>query len=515
MTHTLAVIGAGPAGLAAAVTAAEEGLSVTLIDAGLQSGGQFWRHPSEDHLSHFARDESAGHHHWRRFVDLRRRLDDAVARGAVRRLYGRQVWQVLASGGSFILHTAAVTGADPVAPAERAVAADRVILATGAFDRQLPLPGWTLPGVMAAGGVQALVKAHQIAPGRRAVVAGTGPFLLSVAAGLAEAGVDVVAVCEANSLLRWARHPLHVLLEPGKLVEGAEYARAFLRHRIPLRSRTIVTRVHGEDRAEAVSFSRVDGRGRPTGEPTRVDADLVAFGWGFTPQLEVAVQLGLRTRLDVDGSLVVDVDAEHRASLAGVYVAGEATGIGGAVQSWTEGELAARTAVADAVGTDVPARRRALRRRVARARTFARAMHSASAVPAEWSSWLDPDTIVCRCEEVDAASIAEVVDDQRAEDPRDVRVTARPGMGWCQGRVCGFALAGLVGERTGCQWTAEQIEPLHKRSIGVPIPLGEIASLGDSSPADPADLNLPPLPASSPAPSAAAPAADRPRQENR
>ncbi|MDQ1122508.1 FAD-dependent oxidoreductase [Microbacterium trichothecenolyticum] len=486
MTRTLAVIGAGPAGLAAAVTAAEQGMTVTVIDAGLQSGGQFWRHPSEPHLPHFARDESVGHHHWRRFVDLRTRLDAAVARGAVRRLYGRQVWQILAGGTGFVLHTAAVAGADPVPPAERAVSAERVILATGAYDRQLPVPGWTLPGVMAAGGVQALVKAHQIAPGRRAVVAGTGPFLLSVAAGLAEAGVEVVAVCEANSLLRWARRPLHAALEPGKLLEGAEYARTFLRHRIPFRSRTIVTRVHGEDRAEGVSLSRVDTRGRATGEPTRVDADLVAFGWGFTPQLELAVQLGLRTRLDVDGSLVVDIDADHRASLSGVYVAGEATGIGGAVQSWTEGELAARTTVADALGTDAPARRRGLRRRVARARAFARAMHAASVVPTEWSRWLEPDTLVCRCEEVDAAAIAEAVDDQRAEDPRDVRVTARPGMGWCQGRVCGFALASLVGERTGCRWSTAQIEPLHKRSIGIPLPLGEIAALaGASTPPEP------------------------------
>jgi len=492
MTRTVAVVGAGPAGLAAAVTAAEEGMTVTLIDAGAQSGGQFWRHPSEAHRSGFARDESAGHHHWARFVDLRTRLEAQVVRGRVRWLTGRQVWNILRGDSGFVLHTAAVVGADPLPAAARAVSAERVVLATGAYDRQLPVPGWTLPGVMAAGGVQALVKAHQVAPGRRAVVAGTGPFLLTVAAGLAAAGVEVVAVCEANSLRRWARRPLPLALEPGKLVEGVEYARTFVRHRIPFRPRTIVTRVHGDQRAVAVSLSKVDARGRPTGEPVRVDADLVAFGWGFTPQLELAVALGLRTRIDVDGSLVVDVDPHLRASLPGIYAAGEATGVGGAVQSWTEGELAARTAVSDAGGAEATSRRRALRRRISRARTFARAMHAASPVPAEWSSWLDGDTLVCRCEEVDVAAVAEVVEAQRAEDPRDVRVTARPGMGWCQGRVCGFAVSSLVSERTGCRWSTAQIEPLHKRPVGVPIPLGELAALAATTPAAPE----PALPAS-------------------
>ncbi|NHI15660.1 FAD-dependent oxidoreductase [Microbacterium sp. CBS5P-1] len=476
----LAVVGAGPAGLTAAVTAADLGLSVALIDAAEQTGGQYWRHPDERHRAAFARPESTGHHHWHRYTDLRDRLQRAVRAGSVRHVAGRQVWRAAAEGAGFALHTTPSVGRDAVPVAERTVRARRVVLATGAYDRQLPVPGWTLPGVMAAGGVQALLKANQVAAGRRAVVAGTGPFLLSVAAGLAEAGVDVVAVCDANALSRWARTPLRALQEPGKLLEGVGYAAQFVRSRVPLYTRTVVTEVRGEGRASAVTLQKVDGRGNPRpGTAREVEADLVAFGWGFTPQLELAVGLGLGTRVDVDASLVVEVDQAQRTTLDGVYAAGEATGIGGAVQSCAEGALAARAAAADA-GRDALGRdARRLRRRIARGRRFAVGMHRASPVPEAWSRWLTPDTLVCRCEEVTAAEATDTVGCLGADDARDVRVTARPGMGWCQGRVCGFALAGLVAAETGQAPTAADLDTLAKRPLGVPVRLGDIAALAE------------------------------------
>ncbi|PJJ70577.1 pyruvate/2-oxoglutarate dehydrogenase complex dihydrolipoamide dehydrogenase (E3) component [Diaminobutyricimonas aerilata] len=475
----LAVVGAGPAGLSAAVVAAENGLTVALVDASPQAGGQYWRHPDERHLDSYARPESTGHHHWPHFRDLRTRLSRAVDAGRVLHLAGRQVWQVLRpEGAPFALRMTPTAGRDASAPADRVVHADRLVIATGAYDRQLPVPGWTLPGVMAAGGVQALYKANQVVAGRRAVVAGTGPFLLSVAAGLADAGVEVVAVCEANALSRWAATPLRATQEPGKLLEGVGYARTFLRDRIPYRTRTIVTEVRGRGRAESVVTARVDGAGRVRpGTERELEADLVAFGWGFTPQLELAVNLGLDTRIDVDESLVVRVDDAQRTSLPGVYAAGETTGIGGAVQSCAEGELAALTAVADAAATAPAERSRRLARRIRRGRRFAIGMHRASPVPRAWSDWVRPDTIVCRCEEVDAAAIAETVTGLDADDPRDVRVTARPGMGWCQGRVCGFAVSKLTAEHSGCAWTREQLEPLQKRPIGVPLRLSDVAEL--------------------------------------
>lgn len=497
----LAVVGAGPAGLSAAVVAGETGLRVVLVDAGAQTGGQYWRHPDENHSAAFASPESTGHHHWDHYRSLRDRFRGLVADGRVVHRAGRQVWRidaVDAPGAGFRLRTTAVAGADPLDPGDRAVVATRIVLATGAYDRQLPIPGWTLPGVMAAGGVQALLKANQVAAGTRAVVAGTGPFLLSVAAGLARAGVEVVAVCDANALSRWAATPIRAIQEPGKLLEGVGYATTFARHRIGLRTRTVVTAVRGAGRVSEVDIARVDAAGAVRPGTTRtVAADLVALGWGFTPQLELVVGAGARTRIDTDGSLIADVDADQRTSVPGVYAAGESTGIGGAVQSCAEGELAALAAAVDA-GWGVPAARAgALRRRIARGRRFAEGMHRASPVPEQWHTWVPDETIVCRCEEVSAGAVRETVGVLGADDARDVRVTARPGMGMCQGRVCGFALSCLVVEQTGRPSRETDLEHLVRRPVGTPIRVRDLADLagpvlpvppGPAHPVAPADL---------------------------
>lgn len=477
-TADLAVVGAGPAGLSAAVVAAESGLDVVLIDAGSQTGGQFWRHPDEKNLSSFRAPESTGHHHWAHYTDLRERLAAQVSAGRLRHVSGRQVWRADDDGALVHLRTTASVGVDSATSADRLIAARRLVMATGAYDRQLPVPGWTIPGVMAAGGVQALLKSNQVAAGRRAVVAGTGPFLLSVAAGLAEAGVDVVAVCDANSYLRWLRTPIAAMQEPGKLFEGVQYASTFLRKRVPLKMKTVVTQIRGTGRVTEVDIAKVDsvGRVRP-GTTTTMQADLVALGWGFTPQLELAVALELETAVDVDESLVVIVDDRQRTSSPRVYAAGEATGIGGAVQSCAEGELAALAAAAD-LGRDTSASRmHKLRRRIDRGRRFAVGMHRASPVPDAWAEWVTPATTVCRCEEVTAGEVAASVCELGADDARDVRVTSRPGMGLCQGRVCGFGLSKLVAEHTGHPASAPELTSLAKRHVGIPVSLGDLADL--------------------------------------
>ncbi|NUP81940.1 MAG: FAD-dependent oxidoreductase, partial [Nonomuraea sp.] len=177
--HDVAVVGAGPAGLAAAVEAAAAGLDVALIDSAGQPGGQFWRHFDERYERP---EDSAGHHGWPVFTRLRDRLRDLRATGRVRYLPGHQVWLATRDDdGTFTLRTTPTVDEGP----GTTVTARALILCTGGYDRQLPVPGWDLPGVMAAGGVQALLKGQRTLAGRRAVVAGTGPFLLPVATGLA------------------------------------------------------------------------------------------------------------------------------------------------------------------------------------------------------------------------------------------------------------------------------------------------------------------------------------------
>jgi NADPH-dependent 2,4-dienoyl-CoA reductase/sulfur reductase-like enzyme len=456
--YDVAVLGAGPAGLAATVAARASGARTALVDAGTRVGGQFWRHRDGD--------DGTGHHHWPVLVQLRA----AVAGPDL--LGGHAVWHAERTDEGFTLHT--TTTVDGCGAA-RAIRCRTLVVATGAYDRQLPFPGWTLPGVYTAGGAQALLKGHGVAVGRRVVVAGTGPFLLPVAAGLAAAGTEVVGVFEAGAPTGFARHPAAVLANAGKLAEGAGYVRTLLRHRVPYQPRTAVVAAHGGgDGVHAVTVARLDAGWNVRSGTERVLAcDAVAVGYGFTPQLEIPLQLGCATRLDADGSLVAVADDRQRASEPGVLLAGEVCGVGGAALSLVEGELAGLHAAGGHPDPHVLAR---LQRRRDRLRAFAAAMHDAHPVPAGWTGWLTGETTVCRCEEVPVAAVRAAVTELGATDPRTVKLLARAGMGLCQGRVCGYATAGLVARECGRAVTAQDLTGITARPIAQPVTLGSVAA---------------------------------------
>jgi D-hydroxyproline dehydrogenase subunit alpha len=481
----LAVVGAGPAGLAAAVAAAERGVVVALVDGGERPGGQYWRSPATAPAEDL-------YHAWSGFQDLLRRLDDLTARGRVTRFQRHTVWAVERTGTSWALRC--LVGTEPRERAEPAVVAARtLLLATGAYDRQLPFPGWDLPGVMTAGGVQALLKASGVVAGRRVVVAGTGPFLLPAAAGLARHGAVVPLVAEAGSPSGFLR-PRSLRPSARKLPEATGYARTFLRHRIHFRTRHAIVRALGEHQLEAVVIARLNRSGHPLPATEQtVPCDVAAVGWGFTPQLELHLQAGCATHLATDGSLVVTVDDHQRTDVDGVWAAGESTGIGGADLATVEGELAGRDIAATlragrsgpADGTTPSARRveavgvRRLRRRRDGLRAFAVVMHRVCSVPSFLLADLDEGTVLCRCEEVTAGQVLRALDVLGATDARTVKLLVRAGMGWCQGRVCGFATVCLVAQRTGRAPAAEDLRAFAQRPIALPLPLGTLAAQPD------------------------------------
>ena len=465
----VAVVGAGPAGLAAAVAAAEAGLDVVVIDANLQPGGQYWRHRDES-----TDEPTIGQHDIEKYADLRRRFDQAAAAGRVEYLPNSQVWfieqQPAADGPArFVLRLSGFSDVGP-RPALSQVIARRLILCPGGYDRQLPIPGWDLPGVMAAGGVQAMLKGYGVRSGSKAIVAGTGPFLLPVATSLAEGGVEVVGICEAGVVTSWLRQSGGAMQVPAKGREAAEYALTLARRRIGYWMRTAIVAINGTDEVRSVTVAKLDrqGRVRP-GTSREIAVDLVALGWGFTPSLELVTAVGGETRVDVDGSLVAVVDDGQRTTVPGVYAAGEVTGVGGAALAVLEGELAGRAVARAATGVEDPKRWRVLQGRIRRARAFAGAMHRAHPVPREWAGWLTESTVVCRCEEVSYGEVCYARDELGAGDARTVKALSRPGMGWCQGRVCGFATAQLVG--------GQGLPSIAKRPLCAPIALGDLAAL--------------------------------------
>lgn len=490
LSAEVVVIGSGPAGLAAAVSAWRGGASVLLLDGDARPGGQYWRHPA-----------GAGpdrHHHPGEYRELAEALEVAAAAGRLQHRAGHRVWRLDRLGeaegavpGSGGVQVQAVTG---TGRAEQAVAvrARAVVLATGTSERALPFPGWDLPGVLTAGAAQALLAEHGVPAGRRVVVGGTGPFLLPVAAALADAGAEVLGIHEANGPRGWASGWRGVLGAPAKLAEGAAYAARLAQHRVPVRLRSAVVAAHGTDRVEAVTVARLDRDWRVLpGSGRRLACDAVAVGWGFAPRIDLAVQLGCPTRPGPDGAPVLAVDRSGGTGVPGVFAAGEVTGVGGAALAVLEGEVAGRAAARHARGARFVSSRaavlgprsrdgaplRELRRR--RLEAFAAAMHAAHPVRDGWITWLAAGTLVCRCEEVPLHRLDEAVE-LGATDARTAKLLSRCGMGWCQGRVCSEPVARIVAARLGAagQPVADGLRGAAGRPLAVPVRLGTLAGTG-------------------------------------
>ncbi|MFE2279142.1 FAD-dependent oxidoreductase [Streptomyces sp. NPDC059454] len=471
MRTDLAVLGAGPAGLAAALAAERRGLRVALVDAAPEPGGQFYRQPAAGLR---ADRPQALHHRWHTWTRLR----DRLAAGSVRVLTEHHVWCVERTPGGLTVH--ALLGPEQREPAE--VHATAVLLATGGYETVLPFPGWTLPGVVTAGGAQAMLKGGLVVPGRTAVVAGTGPLLLPVAAGLAAAGVRVAALAESADP---GRLPRHAGALAGKLPEGAGYAARLLRHRVPFLARHTVVRAHGGgasrswgsprssevgsggeagsggDRLTGVTVAALDAHGRVrSGTERHLPCDTLAVSHGMLPHTDLAESLGCR----LDG-LTVAVDAEQRTDVPGVWAAGEATGIGGAALALAEGHIAGRSIAARLRGAvPDPEQWAPAAKARARSRGSAAALDAVYAPPAHWTDRVTDDTVVCRCEEVTAGAVRAGLA-LGAGDARTVKLLTRAGMGWCQGRMCGPAVAGLA----GCEPTPS------RRPFARPVPLGVLA----------------------------------------
>jgi NADPH-dependent 2,4-dienoyl-CoA reductase/sulfur reductase-like enzyme len=394
------VAGAGPAGLAAAWAASQSGSSVLVIDDNPAKGGQIWRGEERSRSSSDARL-------W----------FDRIAKARIEIIHGVRLFDVSET------HTARAETSSGILE----VTFNKLILATGARERFLPFPGWQLPNVVGAGGLQALVKSGSPIEGKRIVIAGSGPLLLAVADYLRRHGGQVLRIVEQAPRASLARFSLALLSSPKKAIQAFGLLRAL--RGVPVDYGSWVTSAEGEGRLERVRVH--------DGSSTKViECDYLAVGFHLVPNLEIASQLGCE--MTGDG---VAVDYLQQTSRADIYSAGETSGIGGLELALVEGQIAGYAASGRAGLADRLFAERS------RAQRFARTLNAAFALRSELKGLPADETIVCRCEDVTWKQIRE------HGSWRSAKLHTRCGMGPCQGRVCGAALNFL------CGWNVESVRP--------------------------------------------------------
>ena len=427
----IAVVGAGPAGLAAALAAGGLGCEVTLIDAGTGPGGQMYR---PDMLF-----PGRGQ---------RRRAADHLPPGLARIRQARQVRHLAVTSVSRAArdHDGVVTlwVAGPEGGAETTVEVRAVVLATGAAELVLPFPGWDLPGVTTAGAAQALLTSQGVTVGRRVLVGGSGPLLLPVAAGLTEAGVHVVTVVEATPAPAALPQAAGLAAFPAQLPEASGHAAVLARHGVPVRTGYAVVACQGTDRVERAVIARLDRDWRPLpGSRYEETVDAVHVSFGSSPALELPRALGCaEVRPASRPVAAVACDADLATSVPGVFAAGEVTGACGADVAELEGYLAGASAARylSRLAPDAyQEHTRTLRARLGNARHLAARLDEAYPLKRGWLEWPDAGTVVCRCEETRWSDIGAAVAGG-ARDVRAVGEVTRCGTGYCQARVCGPAL---------------------------------------------------------------------------
>lgn len=454
----LVIIGGGPAGLSAAVVAAKMGAHVLVIDENLLSGGQIYRQLPQpfqvDNPAALGIDYADGQALLSQVEQLSNRI--TICNDAL-------VWAVFDS------RQLAITRGSELVLLE----AKAIIAATGANERPVPVPGWTLPGVMTAGGAQVLIKSQRVRPGTRVLLAGSGPLQLVVANQMLDAGMDVVAVAESASTRSAWRYLPDLIRQPGLIKQGLSYMYRLRKTGVQMLQPWVLQAVEGDHQVQRAVLGKVDSQCRSIpGYTTAVDVDTVCLGYGLIPSVWLTTMLGCRHVYNpMVGGWVPYYNEHMQTDQTGVFVAGDGAGIAGVLVARRQGTIAGLYAAAHAgvISTEQAARAAHLERRALTSlRKFRRAMDHVYRICPELYANISDETIVCRCEGITAGEIRNAV---RAGtlNLNDIKKRTRTGMGYCQGTHCTPVVAAMLAREFGAK--PEDIELMTTRPPARPIPL--------------------------------------------
>ncbi|WP_321937348.1 NAD(P)/FAD-dependent oxidoreductase [Paraburkholderia sp. J8-2] len=436
----IVIVGAGPAGIRAAQTLVAAGLRPTVIDENARWGGQIYRQPAAD--AGFSRTKAA-------LYGFEAKKADAVHRAMA------DLLPKIEYRPDTLAWSCEPGRLDTLREGREAtVPWSHLIIASGATDRIVPLPGWTLPGVYTLGGAQVALKAQGCAIGRRTVFAGTGPLLYLVAYQYAKAGAQVAAVLDTSPFARQAAATPKLLNQPGTFAKGVYYVAWLKAHGVRMEHGVSLAAIEGDEAVQYIRWHAADGKEQA------MACDAVGLGYGLRPETQLADLAGCRFAFDtLNRCWLPERDAAGRSSVPGVYLAGDGAGIAGADAAELAGRRTA-LAVLEDIGIEAPQHdahlpdAATLERRLERITRFRVGIEQAFAPPANCAaSWPD-DLTVCRCEEVDAGTLRSCIRNGLATEVNRLKALTRIGMGRCQGRMCGESAMALLSAETG--------KPLHE-----------------------------------------------------
>ncbi|MCP5382824.1 MAG: FAD-dependent oxidoreductase [Kordiimonadaceae bacterium] len=423
------VIGAGPAGANAAILLSENGLKTALIDEQRDAGGQVWRAKSESILEASITD--AG--------EQGDALRDRLKSSNVITKFNCRVWHIeRLENGHWLLSV--------VGGVEKKLITKALIIATGAQERVIPVPGWTLPGVFGLAGATAIFKEHMMAPKRRTIVAGNGPLLFYVASETLSLGGRVSAVISINSRTDWLKSLPAMLSNPSLIWQGLKWIFTLNKNRIPIYWQHAVKSVEGENMVDGVTICKVDQNWAPVeGTDQYIHGENLCYGQGLMPAVEATHLAGADHHYDEKlGGWVPTIDQWGRTSVAGLYACGDNAGIYGALAAPIRGSLAAQAVCEDA-GINID--RKAEIKKLKVAIKFGLAATALTIPRSGLEALITGETEVCRCEGITRQEIDFEIK-TGAQSPNAIKSGTRCGMGPCGGRYCMDSVALITQHRT-------------------------------------------------------------------
>ena len=452
----IVIVGAGPAGVRAAQTLVAAGLRPIVVDENVRWGGQIYRQPPAG--DGFTRTKQALYGF------------EAAKADAIHRTMAALLPQIDYRPETLVwacdpkrLHT--LHGG-----CEMPVPFTHLIIASGATDRVLPLPGWTLPGVYTLGGAQVALKAQGCAIGEKVVFAGTGPLLYLVAYQYVKAGANVAAVLDTSPFARQARAMPRLLNQPATLAKGLYYVGWLRAHGVRIEHGVTLDGIEGIDGAAGVSAIRWQRDGRRQ----TLECSAVGLGFGLRPETQLADLAGCRFVFDdLNQCWLPERDAAGRSSQPGIYLAGDGAGIAGADAAELAGRRAA-LALLDDLGSVAPTLPEGpgaarIERKLASIQRFRVGIEQAFALPDNPAARWPGDMLVCRCEEIDAQTLRDCVRHDGVTEINRLKALTRVGMGRCQGRMCGEAACHLLAQASG--QTLAEVGRLRAQAPIKPIPI--------------------------------------------